>query len=351
MNPNKFNCGYALIIGVGADLPVTVQDATALRDVLVNSHRAAYPEDQVTLLTETLADRKQVLDSFDYLIKRTSQNPDSTVIIYYSGHGGKIQGTDEYFIVPFAYNSSRHTETAISGIEFTERIEAIKARKLVVILDCCHAGGVPALKEPSKTFIKSPVPPDLLDMLGSGTGRVVIASSREDEMSYTGSPYSAFTACLLEAMQGKGTKTLDGYAKILDILVYLFDQVPKRTRDRQHPFVKKILDLGDNFPLCYYAGGSKSLPSEITDNSLPVASEERNSELTAWQERQLTAERDALLPEWELRRQKVQRMRKDLAIEAGTAVKFQLEQQLLEEEVKLSELDQKIREIEQKING
>jgi hypothetical protein len=31
-----FTNGYALLIGVGADLPITVKDATALRDVLIN---------------------------------------------------------------------------------------------------------------------------------------------------------------------------------------------------------------------------------------------------------------------------------------------------------------------------
>ena len=44
MTQTIFSNGYALLIGVGADLPVTVKDATALRDVLVNQNRAAYPQ-------------------------------------------------------------------------------------------------------------------------------------------------------------------------------------------------------------------------------------------------------------------------------------------------------------------
>ncbi|MBM0740420.1 hypothetical protein JOY44_02110 [Phormidium sp. CLA17] len=72
--------------------------------------------------------------------------------------------------------------------------------------------------------------------------------------------------------------------------------------------------------------------------------------LTPWQRRQLEGRRDALLPEWELRSQKVKLMRKDLAIEVGTAVKFQLEQQLLDEEAKLSQLAVELGEIEQKLN-
>ncbi|MEH2145746.1 caspase family protein [Nostoc sp.] len=264
--------GYALLIGVGADLPVTVLDATAIKDVLIDPSHAAYPPEQVTLLTETSATRQNILAAFDQIIAQVNQNPDATVIIYYSGHGGRIQRTNEYFLVPFSYEPSQRADTAISGVEFTQKIEAITARKLVVLLDCCHAGGVPALKEPGETFVKSPLPPELLNVLGTGSGRVVVASWREDEYSYTGQPYSAFTDCLLSALQGKAAVNKDGYARILDILVYLFDQVPKRASGPQHPFVNKVLDLGDNFPLCYYTGGSKFLSGEAaTIETSPIS--------------------------------------------------------------------------------
>ncbi len=161
MTNQLFANGYALLIGVGADLPVTVKDATALRDVLINPHRAAYPLKQVNLLTETSATRQGILAGFDELIKRSNQNPGATAIVYYSGHGGYIKGTKEYFLVPYGYNSKHRKETAISGLEFTQKIEAIKAQKLIVLLDCCHAGGI--TKDSSTVFVKSPVPPELLD--------------------------------------------------------------------------------------------------------------------------------------------------------------------------------------------
>ena|SRR5215471_2412631 len=34
--------GYALLVGVGADLPVTTKDATALNDLLLDTGRAGY---------------------------------------------------------------------------------------------------------------------------------------------------------------------------------------------------------------------------------------------------------------------------------------------------------------------
>jgi hypothetical protein len=72
--------------------------------------------------------------------------------------------------------------------------------------------------------------------------------------------------------------------------------------------------------------------------------------LTSFQHRQLTARRDALLPEWELRSEKVKQMRMALGIETGVAVKFQLEQQLLAEDGKLSELAAELEEIDRKLD-
>ncbi|MBD2614680.1 caspase family protein [Nostoc punctiforme FACHB-252] len=342
MTNQTFINGYALLIGVGADLPVTVKDATAIQDILIDQSRAAYPPEQVILLTETSATRQNILAAFDQIITQVNQNPDATVIIYYSGHGGRIQRTNEYFLVPFGYDPSQRAQTAISGVEFTQKIEAITARKLVVFLDCCHAGGVPALKEPGETFVKSPLPAELLNILGTGSGRVVVASSREDEYSYTGQPYSAFTDCLLEALQGKAAVNKDGYARILDILIYLFDRVPKTASGQQHPFVNKVLDLGDNFPLCYYAGGSKFLPGEIPT----IETSPSSTGLTTGQRRRLQQRLDTLQPEWDRRSQKIKQMRADLAIEAGTAIKFQLEQQLLDEEAKLANLSDELEKIE-----
>ena len=346
MTNQTFSNGYALLIGVGADLPVTIKDATAVSDVLIDPSRAAYPLKQVQLLTETAATRQNILDAFDQLIAQVNQTPDATAIVYYSGHGGRIKSTGEYFLVPYGYDPDRRAETTISGTEFTQKIEAIKAQKLIVLLDCCHAGGVPALKGLDETFVKSPVPADLLNRLTSGGGRVVVASSREDEYSYTGTPYSVFTACLLEALQGKGSVSKDGYARILDVLIYLFGQVPQRASGSQHPFVNKMLNLGDNFPLCYYAGGSKFLPDETPMPETAIAP----TSLTSGQRRRLEQRRDALNAEYKLRSEKLKRFRSSLAIESGTAVQFQLEQQLLNEEAKLASLNVELEEIEQAIS-
>ena len=346
MTQKTFSNGYALLVGVGADLPVTVKDATALRDVLVNPNRAAYPQEQVKLLTEQAANRQGIIEAFDRLIERVNQKQNATVILYFSGHGVQLKSTNEYFLVPYGYDGKRRADTAISGLEFTQKIEAIKSRKLVVLLDCCHAGGVPRLKDIDEVFIKSPVPPTLLEALDTGTGRVVIASSLEDEKSYYNSQYSYFTECLLEGLQGKASVNKDGYARILDILIYLFDQVPVRSPGEQHPFVKKMLDLGENFPLCYYAGGNKFIPGEPPSSEQDITP----TALTTGQRERLQQTLEIVKRDWDSQMKKVALLSKAKTRTPQTTmplVFFQLEQELIEEEAALAQLKSEMEEIEQ----
>jgi hypothetical protein len=263
MSEALFTKGHAILVGVGSDLPVTVDDATSLRDILIAPARAAYPPEQVELLTERNATREGIIEAFKRTVARVGGDKDSTVMIYYSGHGAKLlhpDGTPEYFLVPYGY-SPGHRETLLTGREFTDCIESLKTRKLVVMLDCCHAGGIPLYKAPGEAVIKSPLPPELLSLMESGGGRVVVTSSRESELSYIRGQQSVFTACLLEALSGESAVEQDGFARILDVIAYLFKHVPQRASllGSQHPFVNNIRDLDDNFPLCYYAGGAKSL--------------------------------------------------------------------------------------------
>ncbi|MEI1375358.1 hypothetical protein PQG02_24790 [Nostoc sp. UHCC 0926] len=43
MTNQTFTNGYALLIGVGADLPITVKYATAIRDILIDGDRIPHP--------------------------------------------------------------------------------------------------------------------------------------------------------------------------------------------------------------------------------------------------------------------------------------------------------------------
>ncbi len=261
---NTFTHGHALLVGVGANLPNTIDDAQGIAGILCDQERCAYPSNQVQTLTGEGAGRGQILAALDKLAQSTTT--DDTVLVYYSGHGYRVNSTtgEAFYLLPFGYDLQRLHRTAISGTEFTARLRAIPARKLLVLLDCCHAGGVGEVNAPGVTLAKAPLPPEALSLLAEGSGRVLIASSKDDEFSYAGRPYSAFTLALIEALCGQGVAKQDGYVRVADLAMHTREMVPSRTGKRQHPILH--FEHADNFAVAYYAGGEtkpKGLPFEV----------------------------------------------------------------------------------------
>ncbi len=254
-------------MGMGSkeDLPNTVDDARGLAQNLKDPGRCAYPADQVELLTGYGADRAGMLSGLDKLADRADEN--STVVIYFSGHGYQVKSSlgDFYYLLPFGYDTELLKDTAISGVEFAEKLRAIKAQKMLLLLDCCHAGGVADLKAPGLQFARAPLPPEAHSLLAQGKGRVIIASSTAEELSWGGKPYSAFTLALIEAFSGRGASEQDGFVRAADLAMYAREKVPARTKGRQHPILH--FEAADNFVLAYYSGG------EAEPKGLPFAQE------------------------------------------------------------------------------
>src|SRR5262249_55500024 len=159
------------------------------------SSHCAYPKEQVRVLTGEGAQRDNIVSTLDWLARSAGQ--DDTALVYFSGHGTE---NPDFYLVPYGFDWQNLTGTAVSGVEFTKLLRKIRAQKLLVLLDCCHAGG----QAEAKSFIKSPMPSAAFEELARSGGRVVIASSRKDEVSWTGDPYSQFTMAILEALAGFG---------------------------------------------------------------------------------------------------------------------------------------------------
>jgi uncharacterized caspase-like protein len=257
-----FTHGHACIIGVGGDLPNTIDDAVGLAKILNDPERCAYPPEQVHLLTKDQAKRDDVLAALDQLAQSTTA--DSTVVVYFSGHGYQVASAmgEEYYLMPFGYDQTKLYKTAIKGTELTAKLRAIPAKKLLLLLDCCHAGGLGSTSSLGYTAEKAPLPTEAYDLFNQGAGRFIIASSKAEEKSFAGKPYSAFTRALIEALAGQGASQKDGYVRVMDLALYTRQVVSQRTRDRQNPILNDFKN-SDNFILAYYADGAtepKGLP-------------------------------------------------------------------------------------------
>ncbi len=261
---STFTEGHALLVGVGGDLANTIDDAVEMNAILTDEERCAYPKGQVQLLTGEKARRADVLAGLDKLAQ--TAKPDSTVIVYFSGHGYQVESQYGilHFLMPFGYDQAALGKTAISGQDFAKKLQAIPAQKLLLLLDCCHAGGLDPSRAGGDTLTKAPLPPEATAVLAQGRGQVIIASSRADELSYAGKPCSAFTLALLEALCGDGASQADGKVRVADIAIYTGGKVPQRTGDKQHPLLN--YEQADNFVVAFHSGGevqAKGLPTRL----------------------------------------------------------------------------------------
>ena len=162
-----------------------------------------------------------------------------------------------YFLIPHGYDLNNLSETAITGRELADKIAAIRSQRLLLLLDCCHAGGVAddSTKAPGLVLAKAPLPPEAKALFTKGGGRIVICSSRADEISLGAQPYSLFTRALIDCFAGQGVAKLDGYVHALDLALYAREKVPTWSKERQHPTAD--IERADNFIVATYAAGAK----------------------------------------------------------------------------------------------
>lgn len=256
---------YALVVGIAQyqgirTLPGTVlQDAADIARTLSDPAICGYPSDHVTLLHDDKATRAAILAALADLAARCDNN--STVLIYYSGHGGYVETGPRAgaYLLPVDVDSSSSSQldaTALSDKVITEALAALKARRVVVFFDCCHAGGLGDPVSDDAPPLQAGLPTTLFEALSAGTGRVIIASSRSTELSWIvqGERNSLFTYHLLHGLRG-GARSQKGLIHILDLFEYLQPRVTQSHAD-QHPILKA--ELEENFPIALHKGGQHS---------------------------------------------------------------------------------------------
>ena len=254
---------YALIIGVGDDLPYTVKDAKRLQARLTDPDLVGYPEENVILLTGKQADRAGILGGFDKLKEITDE--DSTILLYYSGHGGKFSDMHKFFLQPYGLTKDNYKETWVTAEELKEKINALPSSKLVLFLDCCHAEGM------IQTGIEGLY--GMAQKLNEDQGVWVMASCQDNQKSYGYDEESFFTQCLLEVLSGKHKRPfVDPEVSMMDVVEHIFEEVPKRAAECidendepcvQTPYFKT--QMSENLILSYFPKNAETHQDTINE--------------------------------------------------------------------------------------
>jgi uncharacterized caspase-like protein len=200
-------------------LRAPAEDAAELGTVLGDPELGAF---SVTTVTDGRAHEIRIAVE-EFLAE---QRPGDLSLVYLSCHGLMDARRRLYF----AATDTLKNRLAATGIEarwLLDQLEECRARRQVIILDCCFSGAFAAGSKGEGDL-------GLGDrFLGQGRGRVVLTASRGTEYSFEGSPTphsaipgSVFTSALAAGIRtGAADRDDDGWVTVDDAYVYAFDEM------------------------------------------------------------------------------------------------------------------------------
>ncbi|AFY50366.1 EAL domain-containing protein [Nostoc sp. PCC 7524] len=215
----------ALLIGVSeylsglSSLPCAVRDIDALQRVLQDPDLGGFSTLK-SLKNPVRQDMEFEIEAF--FAERTK---DDLLLFYFSGHGIKDDSGNLFFATSTTQKTSKGElirATAVSASFIHDVMRRSRAKRQIIILDCCFSGAFdPSLSPKDDRLI------DFKEQLGA-EGRVVLASSSSTEYSFEQqeSELSIYTRYLVEGVEtGAADLDGDGLLSIEDIHGYVNNRI------------------------------------------------------------------------------------------------------------------------------
>jgi uncharacterized caspase-like protein len=250
---------WAVVIGVSeykdsriAGLRYAAADARSFKDWLVSQKGGRYAPSRVKLFLDSSSTAQNIRNAlFTWLGQALEED---TVVIYFAGHGSP-QSPDypqNLFLLPY---DAQYDDVATTGFPMWDIETAlkrfIKARKVVVIADACHSGGVGrpfdiARRGARGIAVVNPISSGIQSLSKVGEGIAVISASDDKQFSQEGKQWGGghgvFTHFLLKGLQGAADYNKDGHITLGELIPYLSEQVRRETGNAQSPNVSGKFD-------------------------------------------------------------------------------------------------------------
>ncbi len=269
---------------------VTVKDTQAIYAALIDPELCGYVNDQdhIQVLNNQETTKAKILESLKWLKEKAGKDSQATVFIYYSGHGWVDKTDNAYYLLQHDVKPSKLANSALSAKDFTEALRQIKAERLLVVIDSCHAAGMATSKdadiadaqlfEEFDNFQRLSPSKGLISALKQGKGRVVFTSSEGEQQSWIkDDSMSIYTFHFLEALQGGGNQPGDTEVNVSNLMNYLGKTVPKTAKDLYNVEQIPHFDFDtDDFAIALLCGGqgqfnidkSLELPKVMTNHEI-----------------------------------------------------------------------------------
>jgi uncharacterized caspase-like protein len=250
---------WAVIIGISRyndsnipELRYASADAKAFYNWTVSAQGGKFPPSRVKLLTDEKATGKNIRTALFEWLKQALE--EDVVVIYFAGHGSpnSPDTPENLYLLPYdtQYDSIAATGFPMWDIE-TALKRFIKAKKVVVIADACHAGGVgnsfDIARRANKGVISiNPIATSFQDLSQVGDGVCVISASDDKQFSQEGKSWGGghgvFTYHLLQGLEGEADYNNDTFITLGELIPYLSEQVRRDTKNAQSPTVAGKFD-------------------------------------------------------------------------------------------------------------
>nr|VFK22570.1 MAG: Uncharacterized protein, contains caspase domain [Candidatus Kentron sp. MB]VFK28899.1 MAG: Uncharacterized protein, contains caspase domain [Candidatus Kentron sp. MB]VFK74146.1 MAG: Uncharacterized protein, contains caspase domain [Candidatus Kentron sp. MB] len=219
---------YALLIGVsqypdGAfrPLPAAVNDARAMRSVLIHPEMGGFSEENVTLLEDT--GRVEMEAAIERLFAEAKSN--DLALFYFSGHGIK-DDTGQLYLATFETrkypNGALSRATAVPAAAVRDNMDRSRCQRQVVILDSCFSEPFPegiALKDDGSLHIGE-------QLVGEGRAVFVASTNSRYALGKEGEELSLYTRFLVRGIEtGEADRDEDGIITIMELHDYIGEKV------------------------------------------------------------------------------------------------------------------------------
>jgi tetratricopeptide (TPR) repeat protein len=250
---------WALIIGISEyrnpklSLSYAHRDAESFYEFLRSPKGGQLDDDHIRLLTNRTATRENILKEF-YTFLRKPRRED-TVIVFMALHG--LVEENSLYYLNYDADPDIPQVTAIPSEEILKIVQnEVKAGKVVMYLDACHAGlsGLSpqvAMRGIQITEINKQISNLASAMAKARNGVAIFSASSSLESSREGviwgGGHGVFTYCLLQGLKGEADRDANKKVTIYEIDDYLRQHVTKHTDGKQRPELKGNYDK--NMPL------------------------------------------------------------------------------------------------------
>ena len=216
-------------------------DAEALQSVLANPYIGRF-DVRVVQNQPSHVIRREIADFF------AERQPDDMLLLHFSCHGLK-NAAGELYLASTDTLPTRLAATAVAAQSISQEMLECRARRIVVLLDCCYGGAFPrglVVRAGGGINVEDSFPiagPDS-QRTDDPRGRVVITASsateyafEEDRLLDTGQRTpSVFTSALVQGLTtGQADAGLDGLVDLDELYGYVHARVAAITNGRQNP--------------------------------------------------------------------------------------------------------------------